>query len=317
MNLIIFQAIEGEIEPSLFEESVVDSPNVVMKVTERGGGDVNSAQVGDPLELHFEIFDEQSPYEIFVRDLVAKDGNDQTQIVLIDSNGCPTEGQIMGPLVKDQNTNKILLSNFDAFKFPTSEVVQFRAHVTPCMPTCEPVDCAYDDYYGSGGKTSVKSYGRKKRSDSTMSKLRRDTGEKVLVTNSFVVMDKFYQNGMNKKKTPSPTSPHSEVRKPATEEQQNQQPLPWSIPGLETAPTAHDFSFDIRESTTTTTVKEKNQQLEQEVCLNATGIIVAIAMFLVLQIILVILWTQFWQRKKKMNREKGDISMFNPYAIRS
>ena len=76
-------AIEGEIEPSMFEESVVDSPNVIMKVTERGGEDVKSAQVGDPLELHFEILDQQSPYEIFVRDLVAKDGNDQSEIVLI------------------------------------------------------------------------------------------------------------------------------------------------------------------------------------------------------------------------------------------
>ena len=132
----------------MFEESVVDSPNVIMKVTERGGADVTSAQVGDALELHFEIFDEQSPYEIFVRDLVAKDGNDQAEIVLIDSRGCPAEGQIMGPLNKDENSPKILLSNFDAFKFPTSEVVQFRAHVTPCMPTCEPVDCAYDDYTG-------------------------------------------------------------------------------------------------------------------------------------------------------------------------
>ena len=67
----------------MFEEAVVDSPNVIMKVTERGGADVDSAQVGDALELHFEIFDQQSPYEIFVRDLVAKDGNDNNEIVLI------------------------------------------------------------------------------------------------------------------------------------------------------------------------------------------------------------------------------------------
>jgi len=40
-------AIEGEIEPSLFEEAVVDSPNVLMKITKRGGGDVDSAQVRD------------------------------------------------------------------------------------------------------------------------------------------------------------------------------------------------------------------------------------------------------------------------------
>ena len=106
----------------------------------------------------------------------------------IDSDGCPTQSQIMGPLQKDPNSAKILLSNFDAFKFPTSEVVQFRALVTPCMPTCEPVECLYKDYYGSGDKTTVSSYGRKKRE---VSRLRRDTGNRVLVTNSFVVMDKF------------------------------------------------------------------------------------------------------------------------------
>ncbi len=78
-----------------------------------GGGDVNSAQVGDPLELHFEIFDERSPYEIFVRDLVAKDGNDQSEIVLIDSNGCPTEGQIMGPLLKASRDSSPILSKLD------------------------------------------------------------------------------------------------------------------------------------------------------------------------------------------------------------
>ena len=63
----------------MFEEGHVDSPNVIMKITERGGADVASAKVGDPLELRFEIFDPESPYEIFVRDLVAKDGNDQVR----------------------------------------------------------------------------------------------------------------------------------------------------------------------------------------------------------------------------------------------
>ena len=38
----------------------------------RGGGRVERAQVGDPLELHFTILDLESPYEIFVRELIAK-----------------------------------------------------------------------------------------------------------------------------------------------------------------------------------------------------------------------------------------------------
>ena len=99
-------------------------------------------------------------------------------------------------------SGKILVSNFDAFKFPTSEVVQFRAHVTPCMPTCEPVDCINENYYGE--PTSVSSYGRKKRSlASRISDLSRD---KVLVTNSFVVMDKFQQKN-KKEPTTEPNYP--------------------------------------------------------------------------------------------------------------
>ena len=135
--------VSGEIVPSLLEEGVVSSPNVMMKVSSRSGGEVRQAQVGDPLQLEFQIMNQDSPYEIFVRELVAKDGNDQTEIVLLDSNGCPTEGQIMGPLTKTKNSGKTLVANFDAFKFPTSEVVQFRALVTPCMPRCSPVECVY------------------------------------------------------------------------------------------------------------------------------------------------------------------------------
>lgn len=155
--------ITGDIEPALSEEVIVDSPNVVMKITARDGNDVmRSAEVGDPLALHFEILDPQSPYEIFVRELVAMDGSDNAEIVLIDSRGCPTDHFIMGPIYKSAISGKILLSHFDAFKFPSSEVVQFRALVTPCMPTCEPVQCDQEDL--SGELRSLISFGRKRRS---------------------------------------------------------------------------------------------------------------------------------------------------------
>jgi hypothetical protein len=102
-----------------------------MAVTQRGGGPVTSAAVGDALELHFAVQgkpethslstvpcllrffifcssffvskfvfyilmnvlwfstmpDANSPYEIFVRELVAKDGNDQNEILLLDASG--------------------------------------------------------------------------------------------------------------------------------------------------------------------------------------------------------------------------------------
>lgn len=93
---------------ALSEEVIVDSPNVAMKITDRNGQDVmQTAEVGDPLALKFEIIDKNSPYEIFVRELVAMDGIDSSEIVLIDSDGCPTDHFIMGPLYKTAETGKV------------------------------------------------------------------------------------------------------------------------------------------------------------------------------------------------------------------
>ncbi len=54
----------------------------------RNGNDITSAQVGDHLALRFEILDRRtSPYEIFVRELVASDGIDASEILLVDAVG--------------------------------------------------------------------------------------------------------------------------------------------------------------------------------------------------------------------------------------
>ncbi|KAH9366353.1 hypothetical protein HPB48_006195 [Haemaphysalis longicornis] len=127
-----------EVETSQSQLATVSSPNVTMRITDRVGDDVFTAQVGDPLALRFEIVDSHSPYEIFVRELVAMDGVDSSEILLVDSHGCPTDRTIMGPLHKVNEDGKVLHAPFDAFKFPTSEIVQFKALVTPCLPTCDP-----------------------------------------------------------------------------------------------------------------------------------------------------------------------------------
>ncbi|XP_043499819.1 uncharacterized protein LOC122522651 [Polistes fuscatus] len=179
--------VHGDITPAMSEEVIVDSPNVAMKITDRSGNDaIPSAEVGDPLALKFEILDPNSPYEIFVRELVAMDGVDSSEIVLIDSDGCPTDHVIMGPLYKSATSGKILLSHFDAFKFPSSEVVQFRALVTPCMPSCEPVQC--DQEEATGELRSVISFGRRRRRRSTTSSQSR---EDLLLVQSIQITDKF------------------------------------------------------------------------------------------------------------------------------
>ena len=342
-------AIDGEIEPSLFEEAVVDSPNVIMKITERGGGDIKTAQVGDSLELRFEILDLESPYEISVRDLVAKDGNDQAEIILLDSLGCPTEGQIMGPLLKSPNNPKILVANFDAFKFPTSEVVQFRAHVTPCMPTCEPIECVYKNYYG-GDNTRISSYGRKKRNahitsqynnpllNPNMPRKARNAniveGSKMLVTQAFVVSDKFNKKGKNDKSR-NDLSPRRKNNMPALDKKWGLNSASHNLRPHKTVPRTnenYEFSYDYADvferernrlkshGRVSSGVTSSSEVTTTEVCLNTTGIIVAVAMFIVIQILIAFVWSQIWQRKRKLIQEKENQAlathnMFNPYAV--
>lgn len=100
--------VRGDVRPALTEEVNVDSPNVAMKITDRYGGQLlPSAEVGDPLALRFEILDKNSPYEIFVRELIAMDSMDLSEIILIDSRGCPTDHFIMGPLYKSPESGKV------------------------------------------------------------------------------------------------------------------------------------------------------------------------------------------------------------------
>ena len=98
-------------------------------------------QVGDPLAIRFEILDTDTAYDMFVRDLVAMDGQDSSNILLVDSLGCPTDASIIKTLSTVRESPKIVQANFDAFKFAGSSVVQFRAMVTPCIPRCDPVTC--------------------------------------------------------------------------------------------------------------------------------------------------------------------------------
>jgi hypothetical protein len=130
------------------------------------------------------------------------DGSDSGEITLIDARGCPTDHFILGPIYKSTNSGKILLSHFDAFKFPSSQTVQFRALVTPCMPTCEPVQC--DDEEFGGELRSIISYGRKRRSInatsiavSTERKRRsvesdgKNPADDMLLVQSIQITDKF------------------------------------------------------------------------------------------------------------------------------
>ncbi|XP_076346279.1 uncharacterized protein LOC143244812 [Tachypleus tridentatus] len=177
-------AVSGEVNTSDTQTVTVGSPNVTMRITDRLGSDLFSAEVGDPIGLRFEIKDRNSPYEIFVRELVAMDGIDNGEILLIDSEGCPTDDSIMSALVKVSNNEKTLQALFDAFKFPTSEIVEFKAMVTPCLPKCKPANCTMKMF--NGASHIFPSLGRRKRHTTTPTK-----SENVVVVQRIRITDNF------------------------------------------------------------------------------------------------------------------------------
>jgi len=292
--------ITGEIAPSLFEESLVDSPNVVMRVADQQGQDTKTAVVGDPLSMLFEILDIDSPYEIFVRDLIALDGASDNELLLIDERGCPVEPTIMSELRKAEGNPKILISNFDAFRFPSSDMVQFRALVTPCMPTCAPVQCDVLDY--TGQTETVDSYGRRRRKRSALS-----------MTNNFteVATTTNYRRAKRMASTYSSHGPedvmvlqtlHIVDKMGRRRPQQQQQEEPSRVEQTDSRGNRlinrnqisrnevfvpSSSSFDII-----------HQHSDSSRCIDTNSLIAGSVMFLVAQVLLLVLWILVWRRKR-------------------
>lgn len=185
------------------QSAVVKSPNISMSILRHDGNRINQAQVGDALLLRFQIADERSPFEIFVRDLYAMDGVGGTEIMLIDGEGCPTDPSIMAAMTNAKGNGQTLEAQFDAFKFPTSETVAFRALVTPCIPRCEPVHCQSRVFDGT--LYEAESFGkrrRRKRSALVAAKSSSASAaaapEEVVVRNSIEIKDKFFADDDDK-----------------------------------------------------------------------------------------------------------------------
>merc|ERR1719471_948542 len=108
---VVYQAMDlGEELPSrgYAEQMMLKSPEIRMRITDQAGDDIRTAMVGDPLAIRFEILDTDTPYDMFVRDLVAMDGQDSSNILLVDSLGCPTDASIIKSLSSVRESPKIL-----------------------------------------------------------------------------------------------------------------------------------------------------------------------------------------------------------------
>ncbi|XP_050714684.1 uncharacterized protein LOC126997559 [Eriocheir sinensis] len=310
--------VEDDRKPVLEQGSTVDSPNVIMRVANRDGNDITDASVGDMLQLRFEIVDRNSPYEIFVRDLVAMDGSNTNNITLLDGRGCPSEISILRPLEKVDFTGKVLGASFDAFKFPTNDVVQFRALVTPCIPTCEPVVCDVLDF--GGQMKQAESYGRKKREAlpyftdfGSAYNFAEPTGRSMalvsqLGSNTFDVEGHSFMIS-------HPSHDVSRQRREAPEQE-----IPEELLVVQSIKISDKFGFrssqiQSREGAANNLEKDLNsasiggpevvmQEDVSGVCINMVGLVLACSVFLVAQLVIIVAWTAVWHRRRRSKLEE-------------
>ena len=143
-------------------------------------------------------------------------------------------------------------------------MVQFRAMVTPCMPTCEPAKCDIMDY--TGQSRTVDSYGRKKRwleplSNSLATRTKRMAEpEEMLVIQTLRILDKNQLKRMAKKNSTS-------------------QPISSDDSKLN--------NFELIESANTR-------------CIDDTSLIAGAIVFISIQIMILVFWTVLWKRKRSV-----------------
>lgn len=197
---------------------------------------------------------------------MAVDGVDTLDIMLVDNMGCPTDASIMKAVEKVEDEQKYHLRvPFEAFKFPTSDMVQFRALVTPCITKCDPVPCSAQ---GVDGKVEEKvSYGRRRRSAES------DDNELVM-TQAIKITDSFgFKQG-------SKDEPLSDLL--AAEDV------------LITKYKDNDFP------SSSSVLSNKYEK-----CLNVTSMTIAGVLFLLIQLVMIFCWAFCWLKRSKLSDDKA------------
>lgn len=114
------------------------APKIKLRITDKYGQDITGAKLGDELQLRIEA-ETESVYDMVARSVLAKSGQTDESIVLIDRDGCPADYRILPPLRK--LNKRVIIGKFDAFKFSSDVVVRFQVDVQFCLNVCPPTNC--------------------------------------------------------------------------------------------------------------------------------------------------------------------------------
>lgn len=119
-------------------------PGTHMKIFAESGQLAENVKIGDPLKIMIYI-DKQEIYGLHVTDCLVRDGLGWGEQRLINSEGCPMDGEIMGQFeYTEDRTNATV--RFPAHKFPYTTSVYYQCNVRLCAlvdPEChQSPDCS-------------------------------------------------------------------------------------------------------------------------------------------------------------------------------
>ncbi len=96
-------------------------------------------------------------YGGFARNCYAVTDNNVTHLVT-DENGCATDPTIFGQWLQNPET-QMMVSSFNAFKFPASDNIRFQCNIRVCFGRCQPVNCDGVDAFGRRRRRQIDSDG--------------------------------------------------------------------------------------------------------------------------------------------------------------
>ncbi|GFY55437.1 ZP domain-containing protein [Trichonephila inaurata madagascariensis] len=108
-------------------------------------GDTIAQQVTTGEDLTLRITTKQPVgFDVRVVNCVANDGSELNQQLLVDSDGCSMDSNIMKSFerkTKPESTQSILHSTLRVFRFPRRSTLRMRCSVVFCNTTCNPEHC--------------------------------------------------------------------------------------------------------------------------------------------------------------------------------
>ncbi|MCL4135236.1 UNVERIFIED_CONTAM: hypothetical protein GTU68_018225, partial [Idotea baltica] len=109
-------------------------PGCYMRIFAGNPSDLDVAEnvrIGDPLTMVINL-DDQEIYGMSVTSCLVRDGLGWGEQMLINSDGCPVDYEILGPF-EYSSTKTTAIVNFQAHKFPYTDSVYYQCNVKLCI----------------------------------------------------------------------------------------------------------------------------------------------------------------------------------------